>query len=101
MIYSTVSVHSPESYWSHRRFAVQFQVNLRQFNGRFIMNPQRLQCDYCGDCDAYCKNFEQIEQFLLVGNSTANALKLRGDSEKLKNAQFAVEPQSTVKFADV
>ena len=81
IIRSAVFVHSPPTYSSLGGFAAHSPRSLRQFDGECTANPRRLQYDSM-------ETALQTEKFLLVGDSTAyalrliaNALRLRGDSE--------------------
>ena len=84
MIRSAVSVYSPELYCSLRGFAAHSQCSLRQFDGKCTANPQRLQYDSMETALQIEKNFEPVEKFLLVGDSTANALRLIANALQMR-----------------
>ena len=104
MIRSEVSVHSPESYCSLRGFAAQ-SLSIWWW---MHCEPTKTALRLHGDCAANWKIFESVEKILLVGDSTANALKLTANELrlhwecaetaqrlwKLKNVQLAVESQT-------
>ena len=76
-------MHSPESHCSLHGFAVQSPRCLRQFGENALRThedcsttPRRLSCKL--------KIFEQVEKFLLVGESTANALRLIANALRLR-----------------
>ena len=80
MIPSAVSVHSPESYCSLRGFAAQSP----SIWWRIHCEPTETAVRFHGDCAANWKIFEPVEKILLVGDSTANVLRLTANALQMR-----------------